>query len=137
MTNGIVPAARKLLSKRRLVLLASVAAIGGAVLLAGPGGYQPFALNGTPARAVEAVQPRAGFADLIERVKPAVISVRVKIEQGADTAGPGSDMQQFGGNSPLEKFFRQFGMPDMPDMPNDAARPADDHRRGLGLLHLG
>ena len=125
MTNGIVPAARRLLSKRRLVLLASVAGIGAAVLLAGPGRYHPLALNGVPARAVEAVQSRAGFADLIERVKPAVIAVRVKIEQGSDGNGSdqGNELQPFGNNSPLEKFFRQFGRPDMPNMPNMQGAP--------------
>jgi serine protease Do len=117
MTHDIVPAARKLLSKRRLVLLASVAAIGAAVMLVGPGGYRPLAFNGSPANAVEAVQPTAGFADLIARVKPAVISVRVKIEQGGDnTSGSGTGNQTpFGPNSPMEKFFRQFGMPNMPN----------------------
>ena len=35
-------------------------------MLAGPA-YPPVALNGTPARAVEAMQPQAGFADLIDR----------------------------------------------------------------------
>jgi serine protease Do len=115
MTREIAPAARKLLTKHRLVLLASVAAIGTAVLLAGPGGYQPSTLNTTTARAAEA--PRAGFADLVERVKPAVIAVRVKIDQGSDTGGS-SRMRPFGDNNPMERFFRQFGMPDMPNLPN-------------------
>jgi serine protease Do len=118
MTNDIVPAARKL-AKRRLILLASVASLGAAVLLAGPGGYNPVVFNGTSARAVEAVQSRAGFADLIERVKPAVISVRVKIDPEAQTSS--DEMPQFGKNipknSPMEKFFRQFGMPNMPNAP--------------------
>lgn len=113
MTNGIVPAARRLLSKRRLVLLASVAGLGAAVLLAGPGGNVAF--NATPARAIETQQSRAGFADLIERVKPAVISVRVKIDPEAQTSS--DETPQLGRNNPMERFFRQFGMPDMPNMP--------------------
>ena len=114
MAHGIVPVARRFLGKRRVILLASVAALGGAVLLAGPGGNVAF--NGSPAHAVEAVQQRAGFADLIARVKPAVISVRVKIEQDATT---GEGQQQFGRDLPpnMEKFFRQFGMPNMQGAP--------------------
>ena len=63
------------------------------------------------------MQPQAGFADLIEKVKPAVISVRVKIEQAAgQTDGSGnSRMEQFGDSEGLQRFFRQFGMPDMPN----------------------
>jgi serine protease Do len=112
MTNGIVPAARTF-AKRRLVLLGSVAAIGAAVILGGPGGT--VALNGTPARAVETTQARAGFADLIERVKPAVVSVRVKIDPAGQAAG--NDMPSLGRNNPMERFFRQFGMPDTPGAP--------------------
>jgi serine protease Do len=115
MKNETSPKASRW-SKRRLVLLASVAAVGAGVLLAGPT-YPPVALNATPARAVEAMQPQAGFADLIEKVKPAVISVRVKIEQAADqTDGSGnSRMEQFGDSEGLQRFFRQFGMPDTPN----------------------
>jgi serine protease Do len=115
MTNETFPKTRKFLSKRRLVLLASAATIGATVILAGPGGYQPLTLGGTSAHAVE-VAPQAGFADLIEKVKPAVISVRVKIEQGDDTVGQGGlQQQQFTDNDQLRKFFQQFGRPNMPN----------------------
>ena len=119
MTRRFVSATRKLLSKRRFALLASVAAVGTAVMLAGPGAYRAIEFNGVSAHAVEAVPLQAGFADLIAKVKPAVISVRVKIEQGAGTTGSGSGGQAapYGQNSPFEKFFRQFGMPDMPNLP--------------------
>src|SRR6185312_3944950 len=114
MTNQLVPKARAMLSKRRIVLLASVSAIGAAVIFAGPG-YRPVTLGGTAAHAVE-VQPQAGFADLIEKVKPAVISVRVKIDRGGETTGQGGmQQQQFSDNDQLQKFFRQFGLPDMPN----------------------
>src|SRR5262245_38846182 len=116
MNNETSPKASRFWSKRRVVLLASVAAVGAGVMLAGPA-YPPIALNATPARAVEAMQPQAGFADLVEKVKPAVISVRVKIDQTADaTDGSGnSRMEQFGDSEGLQRFFRQFGMPDMPN----------------------
>jgi len=101
----------KTLTARRLTLLASVAAVGAAVLLAGPGGYyQNFGTSAATAAETTAQQP-AGFADLVAKVKPAVISVRVKL-----TAEPAM-MQQNGDDeqipaqpgSPLDKFFQQFG----------------------------
>jgi len=110
MTKEFLPKARKLLSARRLVLLGSVAAIGAAVILAGPSSYRPLTL-GTPAHAVEAGQPQAGFADLIDKVKPAVISVRVKIEQEDKSADNSSGMQSFGDSDQMQQFFKQFGMP--------------------------
>jgi len=120
MTNGFLSTAHKLLFKRRLSLLASVAVVGTAVMLAGPGANQAIQFNGSPAHAVEATVPQAGFADLIAKVKPAVISVRVKIEQGANTTSFnfGNDNMPFTPNSPFEKFFKQFGMPGMPNVPN-------------------
>jgi len=112
-TEHISSKTRRFLAKRRFALLASAAAIGAAVMLAGPG-YRPMAFNGTAAHAVE-VQPQAGFADLIEKVKPAVISVRVRIEQDDKTVGSGME-QQFGDNDSLRRFFREFGLPGMPGL---------------------
>ncbi len=50
----------------------------------------------------------ASFADLVDRVKGAVVSVRVKtVQTASDEEGPG--MPQFGQGDPMERFFRQFG----------------------------
>jgi serine protease Do len=72
---------RKPLSGRRTALLASVMGIGIVVLLAANAGE--FGLLGVAglgsARAAEAGQEPVGFADLVAKVKPAVISVRVRI----------------------------------------------------------
>src|ERR1700744_4653287 len=121
MTANNSPHSRngKALTARRSTLLASVAGIGAAVLLAGPG-YAPAFLGfgGSSASAAEAVsQPIAhpqGFADLVSKVKPAVISVRVKIPASAEPAmsqEDGDDQQQIPAQpgSPLDKFFQQFG----------------------------
>jgi serine protease Do len=107
---------------RRFALLASVAAIAATVLVAGPGGFGQTFGFGSPAQAAEQVsapsaQQPAGFADLVSKVKPAVISVRVKISRDQDaTTGSG------GGNSirpqrgaPLDKFFQQFGFSNIPN----------------------
>ena len=65
------------------------------------------------AQAAEVTSQPAGFADLVAKVKPAVISVRVKINEAA--TGTDEHAQPFQPSSPLEKFFRQFGLPGAPN----------------------
>ena len=76
-----------------------------------------------PAGAAEATLPHpAGFADIVAKVKPAVISVRVKIDGDAEATSlrhNGSDETiPFAPGSPLQKFFQEFGdqggLPDQP-----------------------
>jgi serine protease Do len=104
----------KILRPRRLALLGTVAGLSMAVLVAGPSGYLPMHLPAwtSPAHAETAMSNTpAGFAELVAKVKPAVISVRVKIEQNAGDnpllhgSSDRSDSDQI---SPFE-FFRQFG----------------------------
>jgi serine protease Do len=103
---------RGILSLRRLTLLGSAAVVGAALVLGGPLEYGHFTSQANAAT-TQAQQGPAGFADLIAKVKPAVISVRVKVDQGAtDGDGPntsGEELQPFMQGSPFEKFFRQFG----------------------------
>jgi serine protease Do len=116
----MLPNNRKPLSARRLVLLASVAAVGAALLVGGPGHYANSLPAWTaPASAADsAMQHPTGFADIVAKGKPAVISVRVKIPGSAEPAmmqengpGDGDDQQQIPAmpGSPLDKFFQQFG----------------------------
>jgi serine protease Do len=58
------------------------------------------------------VQGAPSFADVIERVKPAVVAVKVKVQNVADRDNDG-DSQQFSmpdlpPGHPMERFFRQF-----------------------------
>jgi serine protease Do len=71
-------------SARRLTLLGSVAVLGSALMFGGP---LEFGHLTQPAFAATTSQQQGptGFADLIAKAKPAVISVRVKIEQTAAT----------------------------------------------------
>ena len=100
---------------RRLALLASAAGLSMAVLAAGPSGYLPFNLPAfaSSAHAAEAAQNTAGFADLVTKVKPAVISVRVKIDGDSDnTAVSQRDdegMNPGQSDSPFNEFSKQFG----------------------------
>jgi serine protease Do len=99
------PPRGKVLAARRLTLLASVAGIGVAVLLGGPGYRAPTLPLTSPAQAAETVGQPAGFADLVAKVKPAVVSVRVKIDRTSTTS-----MNENGNEkTPFDQFFRQFG----------------------------
>ena len=116
------------LTARRLTLMASVAGIGAAVLLAGPGGYWPSSFGTQSASAADStMQHPAGFAELVTKVKPAVISVRVKIPASAEPAlmqENGDDDQQIPAQpgSPFDKFFQQFGQQPGQGGRNGAAR---------------
>src|SRR5580693_1713757 len=120
MTQGNLPKKGFALSARRLTLLASVAAVGTALMLAGPNTNWSQLFNASSASAADSTaQHPAGFADLVTKVKPAVISVRVKIPASAAPAmmqeeegdNNGDNQQEIPAQpgSPFEKFFRQFG----------------------------
>src|SRR5258707_13815990 len=111
-----VPPQKTPLSARRFVLLASVAGVGAALLLGAPHDRATLPGLTPPAHAAEAMRQPSSFADLVAKVKPAVISVRVKIEQTAETTGLCDDADGPGqpGANPLEKFFKQFGNPGLP-----------------------
>jgi len=106
---------RSLLSARKFALMASVVAGLGAAVY----GFSPShdaSLFATPAHAqvnneVRKVQQPVGFADIVERVKPSVISVKVNIREKLSKDDSNED-SPFQPGSPMERFFRRFGGPD-------------------------
>ena len=84
MTPNLTPAPRprRVLAPRRLALLASVAGLGAAVLFTSPGAPQIGLPSYAAAARADTAQRPVGFADIVEKVKPAVISVRVKVDGG-------------------------------------------------------
>ena len=107
-------ARRSMFSARKIALMASVVAgLGGAVYGVDslPGGFGMFV---SPAHAqvnndVSKVSQPIGFADIVQRVKPSVISVKVTMNnKAADASDDGSDQS----GPPMERFFRQFGGPE-------------------------
>jgi serine protease Do len=118
--NRIIPARpeRKAFTARRLALLASAAGLAIAVVATGTSGFSTPNFPSAIATAhADTMQRSTGFADVVEKVKPAVVSVRVKVDATAkmmsmndnDEASP---MQP---GAPLEKFFEQFGGRGMPN----------------------
>src|SRR3981081_3679819 len=111
---------RSLFSARKFALMASVVAgLGLAVYGFGPS-QGPVDLFSSPAHAqvnneVRKVERPVGFADIVERVKPSVISVKINIrEKLAKNNGSNNTKHDspFQPGSPMERFFRRFGGPD-------------------------
>ena len=105
------------LARRRRTVIASALALG----VAGALGGQALTSYVAPAHAdtASAIQPQAGpalpsFAEVVDRVKPAVVSVRVKNIATDDEASAGGmpgvpGLDQLPNDHPLKKFFREFG----------------------------
>ena len=129
---------RSLLSVRKLALMASVVAgLGVAVHGFGPS-MSPADLFSSPAHAqvnneVRKVERPIGFADIVERVKPSVISVKVNIkEKTASNDDNNGDDSPFQPGSPMERFFRRFGGPDgFPGMKGGRSRVVQGQGSGF------
>ena len=111
------PSRGSLLSARKLALMASVVAGLGIATYGFSPSQGPVNIFSSPAHAqvnneVSKVAQPIGFADIVERVKPSVISVKVNIkEKVAKDDGSDEDLP-FQPGSPMERFFRRFGGPD-------------------------
>src|SRR6516164_6953418 len=111
------PVSRRTLRARRVALLATtVAGLAAATFAFSPHSYAPSALadaaqaQNLSEKVQQLPQRPVGFADIVEKVKPAVISVRVKIDRPASPDASDDDLP-FPPGSPFERFFRRFGMP--------------------------
>ncbi len=95
--------------KLRTALLGAVATAAMAGMLVDGFGFprQAFAAPAATEAQAPAAVP-ASFADVVERVRPAVVSVKVKATEAAE-ADDESDMPQFTPGDPLERFFKRFG----------------------------
>ena len=134
MTANATRPGHRLLSKRRIAMLATVVGLGAAAMFADYG----FAPNTTgkalitPAYA-QNVQRPVGFADIVEKVKPAVISVRVKMEASNDSLSfnfNGDDNPLRG--SPFEDFFRRFAQPGPGGRPDQNGAPRQRRQYATG-----
>src|SRR6266436_2526503 len=94
------PAARRVASRVGTVAVVVAALFAGANLASRP--------DWAPQAQIR-VRP-AGFADVVDRVKPAVISVRVKFDAGKS----GKEISRLSKDSRSGRAFRRFGQPDTP-----------------------
>ena len=138
---------RSLFSARKFALMASVVAGLGVVGYGLSPQQAPAGLFTTPAHAqvnneVRKVEKPVGFADIVERVKPSVISVKVNI---------GDKVAKEDSANKDEDFAVPAGLADGALLPSlwrtgwyasgsarwTARRRAWDDRPGFGLLHFG
>jgi serine protease Do len=99
-----------------------------------PGAFDIFgtAAHAQVNQAVSNLAQPAGFADMVERVKPSVISVKVTMKKASD-ASEKSDDEESG--SPMERFFHQFGGPDgVPQKPGHGGRHGEMMGQGSGFF---
>jgi serine protease Do len=110
----------------RAALLGAVAAIALGAAVVENGVFAPsfaVAADNQPA------QPSAGpasFADVVDRVKSSVVSVKVKMDQTSDAESDLQGMPHFPPGSPFDRFFKQFGQPDDQDQ-GDGSMPRRQH----------
>jgi len=109
------------LRRIRVALLATaIASVGAAAIVVAPNwdsfGTTAHAQN-LSEKAQQITQKPIGFADIVEKVKPAVISVRVKIDRPAASHSDNEQEIPFPPGSPFERFFKRFGMPNAPSGP--------------------
>src|SRR5438034_6618491 len=128
-----------LFSARKFALMASVVAgLGVAVYGFGPS-PAPVDIFSSPAHAqvnneVRKVERPVGFADIVERVKPSVISVKVNISEklAKDDSSNNNEDSPFQPGSPMERFFRRFGGPDgLPPGPRGGRGPVSGQGSGF------
>jgi serine protease Do len=115
--DNLNPIAHLALAPRRVALLASVVGLGFAVLAAAvPNGPAVSPALITAARADTATPHPEGFADVAAKVKPAVISVRVNLNNPRTSSLNQNDfgMLPFR-QGPLDRFLRQFRFENQPN----------------------
>ena len=112
-------ARRSLFSARKFALMASVVAGLGAAVYGfspqqGPLDVFTSAAHAQVNNEVRKVERPIGFADIVERVKPSVISVKINIadKSSKDDSANKDEDSPFPPGSPMERFFRRFGGPD-------------------------
>ena len=139
MPNSSAPNTHSFREKRwpavRSVLLGAV----GAVALAGTAANLAL----LPARAEAPVTQGmsfagpASFADMVDRVKGAVVAVKVNVVEKAEAEGPGAEgmppgMPPLSPDDPLYRFFKRFGGPN--GMPNMPQHPHKGQALGSGFI---
>jgi serine protease Do len=132
---------RGILSARRLALLTTaIAGLGATAVFFGPDVSLrpnfPIAHAQNLSQQAQTAQRPVGFADIVERVKPAVISVRVQVDTPRVSMQSNTPFQQ---GSPMDRFFRRWGVPEgdeldgqrrMPNLPSPGL-PAPGGRRNV------
>ncbi|HYP57063.1 MAG TPA: Do family serine endopeptidase [Beijerinckia sp.] len=114
----------------RVALLGTVAAVALTGALANTF-MSPHPANAAATETSAQVIGPVSFADVVDHVRGAVVSVKVKIAETAD-AGDEADMPHFAPGDPLERFFKRFGEQGMPF--NRPSKPHMGQAQGSGFI---
>lgn len=129
---------------RALLKSTAIAGIAATMLVTG----LPAGISLSHAEPVKLAAPQiSGFANVVDAVSPAVVSVRVQsnVKEASNTDGPfsfgfgGRGFDSLPDDHPLKRFFREFGGPGGPGGPDGhgpGAGPRDhaDREKGKGPL---
>ncbi|MBJ6987323.1 Do family serine endopeptidase [Devosia sp. MC521] len=139
MRSTVLSRTRRWLGASALAIIAGVSGVTGAYVLTGS------AANAQYQNAAQIVVPQAnvqqGFADLVEAVQPAVVSILVEAEApGRQVERRGRDFNfefnfpDLPENHPFRDFFDQFGGPRGGQAPDRAPRPRQFMAAGSGFI---
>jgi serine protease Do len=123
-------------SRKRHLLLGAVAIV--TLSLALP--YGQSLLSSTPATFITNAKAQTvssaplSFADVVERVRGAVVSVKVKTIDNEALGRSGPALPRLQPGDPLERFFRQFGEPGADERSGRQARPRQGLAQGSGFI---
>jgi serine protease Do len=115
-------------SRVKALLLGSVFALALGGIVAGETAF----IFGNTAQAQNLSEPQSqpvfSFADMVQRVQPAVVSIRVKTDETVAQRGDNDGLPPgLTPDSPFYDFFKRFGMPGMPGNRNGGPQ----HRYGM------
>jgi serine protease Do len=100
---------RGILAARRLALLGTVVAGVGAFATFGLPALSPQSNSLVAPAYAQGINRPVGFADIVEKVKPSVISVRVKVADATPRVTMNGEDIPVPPGSPFEFFFKRFG----------------------------
>ncbi|WP_237154992.1 Do family serine endopeptidase [Oryzibacter oryziterrae] len=119
-------------SRVKSLLLGSVFALALGGIVVGESSYflnSPAHAENLSTQVPQAQQPVFSFANVVERVQPAVVSIRVKTDEtdAQASADDGQNMPpELSPDSPFYDFFKRFGMPGQPH-----GKGGDRHHYGM------
>ena len=139
MRPSLMSRTRRWLGASALALMVGIGGVSTAFVLNGQ------AVNAEVRNAAQIVVPQVtqqqGFADLVEAVKPAVVSILVEAEEPARKVQGGRDFQfnfpDLPEGHPFRDFFDQFGGPNGQNGQGGEARPRQFMAAGSGFIISG
>jgi serine protease Do len=126
MRSSILKRTSRWLGASALALLVGIGGVSTAFVMTGQAATAQVQ-NAAQIVVPSAAQPQAGFADLVEAVKPAVVSILVEAEESPRDMQRGGDQFNFNfpdlpEGHPFQDFFDQFGGPGGPGGPGGQQR---------------